>query len=163
MKIRRAFIGDAAAIADIYNQGIEDRIATFETSLRSTNNILDWFDERHILLVAEREGAVVGFAAAHPYSPRECYSGIAELTIYVERAARGGGVGRALLEDITRVASTSGYWKLIGRVFAGNSASRALCRRCGFREVGIHLRHARLDGEWQDIVVVERLLNTAGR
>lgn len=117
----------------------------------------EWFDGRHIVLTAERDGAVVGFAVTHPYSPRECYAGIAELTIYVDRAARGSGVGSRLLQELTQVAGARGVWKLIGRIFVENAASRVLCRKHGFREVGTHLRHAQLDGEWRDVVLVERL------
>ena len=155
MNIRAATAGDAGAIAAIYNQGIEDRSATFETRPRSAADILEWFDGRRIVVVAEDGGQVIGFGVTHPYSPRECYAGIAEVSVYVDRSARGRGAGRAVVDRVIRLAVDRGWWKLIGRLFADNAASRALCRVCGFREVGVHYAHARLDGVWKDVVIVE--------
>jgi L-amino acid N-acyltransferase YncA len=155
---RHARPTDAEVIAAIYNQGIEDRIATFETRLRTPAEVCDWFTDEHVVVVAEEQGRPVAFGVTHPYSPRPCYSGIAEVSVYVGREARGRGMGQAVLEEVIRQAAGRGWWKLIGRVFAENSASRALCRKCGFREVGTHYALARLDGVWVDVVVVERLL-----
>ncbi len=158
--IRRASHADAAAIAAIYNQGIEDRGATFETALRTAADILTRLgdDERFPTLVAEDRGEVLGWAGLSSYRPRLCYAGIAEFSIYLERGARGRGIGRQLLTSLIGVAAERGYWKLVSRVFPFNTASRALCGACGFREVGVYEKHARLDGEWRDVVVVERLI-----
>jgi phosphinothricin acetyltransferase len=92
------------------------------------------------------------------YRPRACYAGIGEFSIYLDRAARGRGVGRTLLDALVDEARARGYWKLVSRIFPANAASRALCRACGFREVGTYEKHARLDGEWKDVVIVERLI-----
>ena len=81
--------------------------------------------------------------------------------MYVRRTARGRGVGRALLTELAASAETVGYWKLTGKLFTENDASLALVRRCGWREVGTHLRHGRLEGEWRDVIVVEVLLGDA--
>ena len=158
--IRRASHADAAAIAAIYNQGIEDRGATFETELRTAADIIVKLadDERFPNLVAEDDGQVLGWAGLSSYRPRLCYAGIAEFSIYLDRAARGRGIGRRLLTSLIEVAAERGYWKLVSRVFPFNTASRALCGACGFREVGVYEKHARLDGEWRDVVVVERLI-----
>jgi L-amino acid N-acyltransferase YncA len=94
-----------------------------------------------------------------PYSDRPCYAGIGEFSVYVAREQRGGGTGRVLVEALAQACREKGFWKLVSRVFPENQASRALCRATGFREVGVHHRHARLDGEWRDVVVVERLLD----
>ena len=161
MIIRTASTADAGAIAAIYNQGIEDRIATFETRPRSPADILEWFDGRHIVVAAEERGRIIAFGVTHPYSVRECYAGIAEVSVYVDRDARGRGAGRATVDQVIRLARERGWWKLIGRLIAGNLASRALCRSCGFREVGVHYAHARLDGEWKDVVLVELDLRDA--
>ncbi len=158
MTIRPATPGDAEAIAAIYNQGIEDRIATFETRPRTAVDVLRWFDGSRILLVADGDGRTMAFGVTHPYSARECYAGIAEVSVYVDRSARGRGTGRAVLDGIIRGASARGWWKLIGRLFVENSVSRSLCLACGFREVGVHHSHARLEGVWKDVVVVEKLL-----
>ena len=155
---RPATLTDAGAIAAIYNQGIEDRVATFETRLRTVADIEAWFDGRHPIIVVERDGAIIAFAATSLYRPRECYAGIAEASVYVDRAARGKGGGAVALDALIEAARRAGFWKLLSRIFVENAASRALVRRAGFREVGIYERHAQLDGEWRDVVVVERLL-----
>jgi len=153
----------AAAIARIYNEGIEDRIGTFETEPRSAEAVLGWLDGGYPLVVCENEaGEVVAWASAPPYRPnRPAYSGVAEFSIYVSRAARGRGAGRATLAALIDEAERRGYWKLVSRVFPENEASLALCRSFGFREVGTYRRHGKLDGEWRDVVIVERLLGEA--
>jgi phosphinothricin acetyltransferase len=160
LEIREATREDAAAIAYIYNQGIEDRAATYETTLRSAEDIQGWFDGTHPIVVAEDDhGEIIAFASTSLYRPRPCYAGIAEFSVYVERTRRGGGVGRATLAALLQEAKEAGFWKLVSRVFVENSTSRALLRSLGFREVGIYYKHARLDGIWTDVVIVERLLS----
>jgi phosphinothricin acetyltransferase len=150
---------DAVAIARIYNEGIEDRLATFETSPRAEGDIAEWLEAGVPLVVAEDEHGVVAWAAAHPYRPaREAYRGIGEFSVYVARDRRGLGAGRAALSALIEDAESRGYWKLLSRVFPENEASLALARSLGFREVGVYRRHGRLDGAWRDVVIVERLL-----
>jgi phosphinothricin acetyltransferase len=158
--IRPATVEDASRVADIYNQGIADRSATFETEPRTVDSIRARLEDadRFPLLVAEGADGVIGWAGLSSYRPRACYAGIAEFSIYLDRRARGRGVGRQLLEALIAVAGERGYWKLVSRVFPFNEASRALCRACGFREVGIYEKHGRLDGKWLDAVIVERLI-----
>lgn len=156
--VRVARADDASALAAIYNQGIEEHQATFETRPRGAEDLAGWLDP---LLVAERDGEVVGWAGISPYSDRDVYAGVGECTIYVERRARGSGVGARLLEALAGEAERRGYYKLTAKLFPENEASVGLFRRHGFREVGVHRRHGRLDGEWRDVVVVERLLGEA--
>ena len=160
LTIRPAAHDDAAAIAGIYNQGIADRGATFETEPRTPEDIRARLQDggRFPLLVAEDAGTVIGWAGLSSYRPRACYAGIAEFSIYLDRAARGRGVGRQLLEALVDASRDCGYWKLVSRIFPFNRASRALCRVCGFREVGVYEKHACLDGQWTDVVIVERLI-----
>ncbi len=163
MPARPATPADAPAIAAIYNQGIADRIATFETRPRSPDEIVAWFDGRHPVVVIEQDGAIEAFASTSTYRPRDCYDGVAEFSVYVRREARGRGFGREAMEALIEAAERAGFWKLLSRVFADNDASRALLRSVGFREVGVYRRHARLDGKWRDVVIVERLLGEARR
>lgn len=161
MRCRPAVEADAAAIARIYTQGIEDRVATFETRPRSDADVLGMLRAeggRFPHVVAEADGAIVGWASLSTYRPRDCYAGIAEFSIYVERSWRGRGVGRPLLEALVEAAAAAGFWKLVSRVFAHNAPSLALCRACGFREVGTYERHGALEGRWIDVVIVERLI-----
>ena len=158
MKARNATPADAAQIARIYNQGIEDRTATFETRPRTAEDVRGWFDGKHPIVVTEEEGEVIAFAATHAYRPRECYAGIAEASVYVARSARGRGAGRLALHALLEAAERAGYWKLVSRIFPDNAASRALVRSAGFREIGTYEKHGRLDGVWRDVIVVERLL-----
>jgi L-amino acid N-acyltransferase YncA len=160
--IRNAEPTDAAVIAAIYNQGIADRGATFETVPRTEADLAERLSDvaRHPVLVATDEaGRVLGWAALSGYRPRECYAGIAEFSIYLDRDARGQGIGRRLLNALIDTATERGFWKLVSRIFPFNAASRALCRACGFREVGIYEKHAQLDGQWLDVVIVERGLS----
>ena len=159
--IRRARPEDVAAIAEIYTQGILERIATFEAEPRTPEMMLAWLaehDERHPVLVAEQAGRVLGWASISSYRPRACYAGVGEFSIYLHRDARGQGIGKVLLSALIDEARRLGYWKLLSRVFPFNTASRRLCAALGFREVGIYEKHAKLDGRWLDVVIVERLI-----
>jgi phosphinothricin acetyltransferase len=149
---------DADAIARIYNEGIEDRVATFETRLRSLEDVRAWFDGVHPIVVVEDEDGVVAFAATSSYRPRACYAGIAEASVYVARSHRRRGAGRIALEALIQAAKQAGFWKLLSRIFPENAASRGLVRQLGFREVGVYEKHGQLDGEWRDVVIVERLI-----
>ena len=161
--IRIPSVDDSAAIAEIYNQGIEDRVATFETELRSADDQLPWLRSiagRYPVVVAEIDGQIIGWAGAVPYRERECYRGIGEFSMYVRRNWRGRGVGDLLVSALIREAEQLRLWKLVSRIFPFNEASRALCRKHGFREVGVYEKHARLDGRWLDVVIVERLISS---
>jgi L-amino acid N-acyltransferase YncA len=161
MSIRPARPGDEHAIAAIYNEGIAGRRATFETRPRTPEEVALWLSETGPLLVAAEEGGVLGWARMTPYSDRCVYEGVGEYAVYVARAARGRGIGRALLEALCREAEARGLHKLTGRMFALNEASRALARAAGFREIGLERRHGRIGDEWRDCVPVERLLGEA--
>jgi L-amino acid N-acyltransferase YncA len=155
---RPATIPDCDAMARIYNQGIDSRIATFETRHRVPQDIEAWLGTRYPVLVVTSGDEVVGFAATSIYRPRECYAGIAEYSVYVANEAQGRGVGRLAMEALIEAAQAAGFWKLVSRIFPENIASLTLARRVGFREVGTYVNHAQLDGEWKDVVIVERLL-----
>ena len=160
--IRSATPEDAEAIARIHNEGIAERVATFQTGTQRGPQIGAQIERGALVLVAERDGRVVGWARVGPYDDaHDYYAGVGEATLYVDREARRGGTGRALLSALAGEAERRGYHKLIGKIFSSNQPSIALVRSCGWSQVGVHRRHGRLDGEWKDVVVVERLLGEA--
>jgi phosphinothricin acetyltransferase len=159
--IRAAEPGDAEAIAAIYNEGIAERVATFETRPRGADEVAAWLDAELPFLVADDGASVVGFARVSPYSDRCVYEGVGEHGVYVAGSARGRGLGRSLLEALCRESERAGLYKLTSRIFTDNGASRAVHLAAGFEEVGVQRRHGRLDGEWKDCVLVERLLGDA--
>ena len=163
LTIRAAAPADAPAIASIYNEGIRGRTATFETAVRTPEDILAWFTPTsagtgpHPFLVAEIGDRVVGWVRASSYRPRDAYRHIAEYSVYVATAAQGQRVGDTLLAAFLPACEFAGISKLVSRIFPENGASLALCARHGFRIVGTYERHAALDGVWRDVVIVERL------
>jgi L-amino acid N-acyltransferase YncA len=166
MAARVATPADCEAIARIYNQGIEDRVATFETRLRTPEDIAGWVDGVHPVIVVERrveqdagqEDETIAFARVSPYRPRECYAGIAEVSAYVAREWRGRGAGRVAMNALFDAALAGGFHKLVSRVFPENVASLRMIAALGFREVGVYRRHGQLDDVWRDVVIVEKLL-----
>ena len=166
LSTRLATPDDAPAIAAIYNEGIADRIATFETEPRSPEQIARQLidkGDRFPTVVAEHAGRVVAWAGAGAYRARPAYAGVAEHSVYVARSARGKGAGRVVLDALCRAYAERGFWKIVSRIFPENAASLALHERCGFRVVGVYQRHGKLEGEWRDCVIVERLLDGASR
>lgn len=161
--VRPAMAADADAVAAIYNEGIRGRGATFETVERTASDVRAWLDAPdaalHPFLVAEDvDGTVLGWVRASSYRPRACYASIGEFSVYVAEAARRRGVGDALLAAFIPACVKAGLTKLLSRIFPENRASRALCARHDFREVGMYEKHAKLDGVWRDVVIVERLM-----
>ena len=166
LRARLASMADAEIIADIYNQGIEERIATFETEPRSAREVAAQLTEkgdRYPTVVVERHGRVIAWAGAVPYRARPAYAGVAEHSVYVGRDARGIGAGQAALDALAREYEARGFWKLVSRIFPENTASLALHERAGFRTVGVYRRHGRLDGQWRDCVIVEKPLGQAAQ
>src|SRR5262249_42344660 len=161
LETRLSTPADAAAIAEIYNEGIADRIATFETEPRTPDQLRAQLvdkGDRFPTVVVERDGRVIAWAGAGPYRSRPAYAGVAEHSVYVARAARGAGAGRVALEAFCQAYAERGFWKIVSRIFPENAASLALHERCGFRVVGVYRRHGKLEGQWRDCVIVERLL-----
>jgi L-amino acid N-acyltransferase YncA len=160
--VRHARAADCDAIARIYNEGIREGRSTFETEPRAAADVDGWLAApTHPVLVVERDGAVVGWARVTPYSPRPCYAGVVEGSVYVLARERGRGLGSALVAALLQEAERAGFYKVVGKLFADNESSRRLVVKHGFHEVGVHLRHGRLGGDWRDVVVVELLLGEA--
>jgi phosphinothricin acetyltransferase len=154
MEIRPLDESDWPAVSAIYAEGIAGGNATFEVDVPSWER---WAAAHPALrIVAEIGGEVVGWAALSPYSDRSCYRGVAEESVYVSAAARGQGIGRALLAELIEQAEASGYWTLLAGVFPENEASLALHESVGFRVLGVHEGLGERDGVWRDVVLLER-------
>jgi phosphinothricin acetyltransferase len=176
--IRDAVLDDAEAICRIYNQGIADRVATLETELRTPAERREWMaahGPRHPVLIAETAPptvsnrppaaqaglaapATTGWASLNRFNPRPVYDHVADVSVYIERAWRGRGVGRMLLAALIERARTLGYHKTVLAAFPDNAAGMALYTRLGFTRVGVYREQGWLDGRWVDVVVMERLL-----
>jgi L-amino acid N-acyltransferase YncA len=159
--IRPAQTGDLARVAEIYNAGIAERVATFETAPRTVEDISSWVGDGQPFIVAIDGYEVIGWARAAAYSDRCVYQGVGEHAVYVHPTSRGRGLGSELLRELCLESERHGLYKLTSRVFADNHPSRAAHRAAGFEEVGIQRRHGKLDGQWKDCVLVERLLGPA--
>ena len=155
---RPATPADAERIAQIYNEGIEDRVGTFETRPRMAEDVRAWFDGRHPIVIVEEDGAIIAFASTSSYRARDAYAGVAEFSVYVARLGRGKGAGTTAMRALIDAVKPAGIWKLVSRIFIENTASRRLMASMGFREVGVYEKHGKLDGRWRDVVIVERLI-----
>jgi L-amino acid N-acyltransferase YncA len=151
--IRKLEAGDWRAVKAIFAEGIATGQATFETEAPSWEH---WDGAHFGGLVAEEGGEVVGWTALTPYSARACYAGVAEESVYVAERARGRGVGGALLGSLIDQSERNGIWTLLAGVFPENRASVTLHLGAGFRTVGLHERIGRLNGEWRDVLLLER-------
>jgi L-amino acid N-acyltransferase YncA len=163
LRVRPATADDADAICRIYNQGIEDRVATLETELRTPDERRQWLaarSARHPVIVAEdADDAVLGWGSLNAFNSRQAYRFVADFSIYVERAARGRGVGRAMLTRLVELGREHGYHKLVLSAFPTNASGLALYTRLGFRTVGVYKEQGRLDGRWVDTIVMEKLID----
>ncbi|OKP98797.1 arsinothricin resistance N-acetyltransferase ArsN1 family A [Paenibacillus sp. P46E] len=161
LTVRPAVKEDTESILRIYNQGIEDRMATLETGLKDTAYIESWFQDhqgRFSVLVAEQEDSVIGWASLNPYSHRCAYSGVADLSVYIERSVRGQGIGNALLEKLEAAAQDNAFHKIVLFTFSFNDAGQGLYRKMGYREVGVFEKQGVRDGAFIDVMVMEKLL-----
>ncbi len=152
---------DGPDVLAVYEEGIATRQATFETSIPSWEQ----WKAAHLTeccFVAKAKGVLLGWASLSSTSSRKCYSGVAEVSVYVREKARGQGIGLALLEKIIAESEARGFWTLQGSTFPENTASLRLQARCGFREIGRRERIARLDGVWRNTVLTERRSGRVG-
>ena len=159
--IRPAAAGDAEAICAIYNQGIVDRVATLETSLRTPDERRRWLADRqprHPVIVAEVDDTVVGWGSLNSFNPRAAYDHVADFSVYVERGWRGHGIGRRLLDRLIDLAHDIGYHKLVLATFPFNEAGIRLYTSTGFARVGVYREQGQLDGRWVDVLLMEKIL-----
>lgn len=167
MRIREATGEDAPAITRIYNQGIEDRSATLETQLRSSEERAAWLaarGPRHPVLVAlDSAETVVGWGSLNAFNPRPVYDHVVDFSIYVEREQRGRGIGDALLSALEDRARELGYHKMVLAAFPTNAPGMRLYERHGFHTVGTYHEQGLLDGRWVDVILMEKLLASNSR
>jgi phosphinothricin acetyltransferase len=159
--IEELFPADWPQVRAVYLEGILSGNSTFETETPSWE---EW-DKNHLpfgRLAARTEEGTSGWAALSPVSPRQCYVGVAEVSVYVAAALRGQGIGRALLREVIRKSEAHGIWMLQGSVFPENVASLRMCAANGFRQVGRRKHIAKLDGLWRDTVLIERRSERVG-
>ncbi len=161
LRIRDSQASDLAAIREIYNQGIQDRIATLDEDAKTEDAIREWYDahgDRYSVLVGERDNRVVGWASLNPSWHRCAYLGVADLSVYVERGARVTGVGTALLRAIDASAKRNDFHKIVLFALAANVAGPSLYRKIGYRDVGIFKEQGQLDGRFVDVIALEKIL-----
>ena len=163
LKVRPAHADDAQAICRIYNQGIEDRVATLETELRTPEERRHWLasrSPRHPVIVAEAADArVAGWGSLNVFNAREAYRFVADFSIYVARDHRGTGVGSVLLTRLLELGREHGYHKLVLSAFPTNASGMALYTKLGFRTVGVYEEQGLLDGRGVDTIIMEKLLD----
>ncbi len=159
---RIATIDDIEEITKIFNQGIEDKVATLEAHTKSITEMTQWFtnrSERHKVIVIEDEtGYIKGWASLNVFNMRECYQGVADLSIYIRREERGKGLGKTLLLALIAVATQVGFYKLVLSTFAFNYAGQKLYASVGFTKVGTYRKQGMLDGKWIDMTIMEKFL-----
>jgi L-amino acid N-acyltransferase YncA len=159
---REATINDIDAITKIYNQGIEDRIATLETRLRDCNEMVQWLNTREprykVLVIEDNDKLVCGWASINVFNSRCCYSGVGDISIYIGREHRGKGLGKILLQGLLNIAKEQEFHKLILSTFDFNKVGHKLYKSLGFREVGTYMEQGILDGKFVNITIMEKLL-----
>jgi phosphinothricin acetyltransferase len=163
IEVRKAEAEDAADLVAIYNQGIDERTATFNTNhvaaKEMEEKIVNGTDKHPVLVAVMPDiNRVIGWASISPYSSRPCYCGVGEVSIYVHKQQRAKGAGKLLLQALIEKATEHGYWKLIARIFESNKASKKLFKEFGFRDVGVLEKHSKLDDKWLDVLEIERLI-----
>lgn len=161
INIRNATKNDLKQILDIYNEGIEDKIATLEENPKDLNYMQNWFEidhnQRYAVIAAEDDHEVVGWASLNRYSNRCAYDGVAELSIYIKRSFRGRGIGSFLLREIEHIAMKNQFNKMILFTFPFNELGQGLYRKRGYREVGIFKNQGKLDDHFVDVMIMEKL------
>jgi L-amino acid N-acyltransferase YncA len=161
VNIRDFVNSDWDRVSKIYGQGLATRNATFETALPEFDVWRKKFHP-HLLWSAEMDERVVGWAGLQPISPRKVYEGVVEVTIYIDLAHTGRGIGSALMSHLIRESEKAGIWTLYASIFPENDASIRLHRSSGFREIGYREKIGRLDGVWRNTLLFERRSKITG-
>ena len=158
IRIRRVSIDDVSAITAIYSEAICTTTATFDTEPMAESDRLDWLkshDDTYPVIVAEKDGQVVGWAALSKWSDRQAYAETAESSFYVKAESRGQGIGRMLKEHILAEGKKAGLHSVIARVAEGNEASIHLNESCGFQHIGVMKEVGRKFGKRLDVYLMQ--------
>ncbi len=156
--VRFANANDWQKVSQIYNEIIDERIATLNTEHNTSTDVSKWINEG-VFLVYYIDENIAGFVRSFPYNGRNCYSGVSQFSVYVSKEFRRMGVGNSLLKKLIDELKGNDCWKLVSRVFIENKGSRKLLLNHGFREVGIYEKHGKLDDKWRDVVIVEYIIS----
>lgn len=162
--VRRATPDDAPAVVEIYNQAMQERTLTYSSELRSVEwqrRRLQRADPLTPTLVVDLAGQLAGWATLSRFGSHPWLQGLGECGLAVARPFRRQGLGRRLVTALVSEAAALGYWKLIAQIFTTNPASAALFHSCGFRAVGVWEQHGQVDGQWVDVLLLERLIPAA--
>ena len=165
IQIRLAKQKDAEAIREIYNHEVRNSTATFDLVERNTQEQEEWLDDRSgafSVLVAEMSSKILGFASLSPYKARAAYRTTVEDSIYVNEEFRNQGIAGELLSHLLEVAESSGFHAVIARIGGANEASISLHQRFGFEIVGTEKEIGRKFGKWQDVVIMQTIINASG-
>jgi L-amino acid N-acyltransferase len=158
MNIRKATLSDAQAIADIYNEAIENTTATFDTETKTLANREEWLlqhSDKYPVIVAEVDGVVAGFASMTRWSDRAAYDDTAEISIYILPDYHNRGIGRQLMEAIITAGKTGGLHCVLSRITQGNDKSIYLHQQFGFRTVGVMQEVGKKFGKLLDVTMMQ--------
>lgn len=161
MNNRLAALKDLPQVLEIYNQGIEDRIATLETELKTLSYMESWFhnrEERFPIVVIEDHEEIIGWGAINPYNTRCAYFGVGELSVYISRAHRGKGIGQKIIKVLERLGKEHSFHKFVLFTFPFNKLGQGLYHKMGYREVGLFKKQGMLDGKFVDVMAMEKIL-----
>lgn len=163
IKLEEMAPSDWPSVRAIYEEGIRTGIATFQTEVPSWE---EW-DQGHLQrcrFIAKAGDQILGWVALSPVSSRCCYKGIGELSIYIHPDSKGLGIGTLLLQKLIDESEKQGFWTLQSAIIKENTASRALHKKCGFREIGFREKVAQMpDGTWHDTILIERRSRVVGK
>ncbi len=161
-EIREMLPQDEARALEIFKQGIDGGIATFDTVLPTPEEWRKDFIEDCRWVLEDENNTIVGWCGLKPISKRDCFKGVAEVSIYLDNNFQGQGLGSILLKKLIINSENKNFWTLQSNIFPENEASIKFHQKNGFRTVGIHQKIGVLNGTWKDLVVLERRSTIVG-
>lgn len=155
-ELREMLPNDEKRVLEIFKQGINGGIATFETEVPTTEAWnMEYFNDCRWVLENE-SNEIVGWCALKPVSKRECFKGVAEVNIYFDNMYQGKGLGSVLLKKMILDSESHGFWTLQANIFPENETSIRFHQKNGFRTVGVRKKIGKLNGQWKDLILMEK-------